>query len=237
MADDLNTLFRRMSGKRGDDPGKGLDNNFAQLLQQMKGGGQAGGMPTVLRDLLGNFEGSEDHLRGQMQTMAPFLASMLYQSKGYKALSDFNQFDPMAAYGAGAGKIGSGVQQATQQGQQQLARAGLGRSAAMGAVARQATQAGAGQQANLFSQLYQQSQATRAAQARQLFDMDRSISGLALGSIPNPRIKQKSGLGAAIAGFAGNALGMLGGGLLAGHLGRRSRQQQQRTGPYMGQGT
>lgn len=228
---------RQQAGDVGNK--ESLDNNYLQLLGLMKGGAGGGGIQDAYKDVLGNFLGNEQHLRSTMQTMGPFIASMLFQSDPYKRLQDVDSLDTtMQQYGPLAGKIGAAQAQGLQRAGTQAARSGLGRGAAMAGIQSQAQLGAAGQQADLFTQLQQQSMQNRVQNLRYAHQADQDIARLALGVQPAPRIKQKDSnllgpiagaLGTAVGGFLG-PLGAAAGGMVGGgatkYLGGRGFYEQ-----------
>lgn len=187
-------------------------------------GSPTGGPQNLLPSILAQSKaGSPEQLNQWMRNMAPFIASSLFRSPGYNFLQDPSNWDQsMQAYGAGAGMLAQGARQAQTQGQNQLARMGLGRSGAQAALANQTTQALAGQQSNLFTNLFQQSIQNKLSGAQRAFDLDQAIIRLALGSLPAPFREdpsQQSGVGGLIAQTLGSAAGMGLGALVGGPAG------------------
>lgn len=195
-----------------------FDDSWLPLLQQLQGGA---GPASLFPALLQNFKGDEDDLQRWQRIAAPFMAASLFRSPAYQKLSNFEGLDrTMQSFGAGAGQIGAGAQQGIQQGQNQLARAGLGRSGAMAGMAQQGVQQAGAQQGNLWTQLFQQAQQNRINNAATAFDMDNNITRLALGMQPAPRMKQDDGgLWGQIAGSLGSGIGGLIGSLIPGGTG------------------
>jgi hypothetical protein len=147
-----------------------------------------------------------------MQNFAPFIASSLYGSKGYQFLQDPNNWDQsMQAYGSGAGMLARQSQRSLGQTREQLARMGLGRSGAMAAAGQQSAMGLADQQANLFTQLQQQSVQNRLMGAQRATNAEQEIARLALAMTPQPRVTPQKHdlLGGGIAQGLGTAIGML----------------------------
>lgn len=177
-----------------------------------------GGKPSsILPTFFGSIPG-ETHQRAVREwfsDMSPALALSLFNSPSYGFLQDRGNWDDsMGAYGAGAGILGEQAARGESQGQQQLSRMGLGRSGARAALSGQTAQALGSQQANLFSNLYQQSIANRLTGAQRAFDLDRAIMGMALGMPMSQRTEDD---GSGIKAMAANALGQ-GAGQLLGSL-------------------
>lgn len=170
-------------------------------------------------EIMSRFPAGEGrHMQQWFKEAAPMLSTSLFGSSSYKFMQDQGNWDQsMQAYGAGAGMLGQAAKRGLGQGQNQLARMGLGRSGAQAALANQTQQALGGQQANMFTNLFQQSVQNRLQGAQQAFDLDRSIMQMAMGSTQMPPARQKSpGLGGAIGSAAGSAVGMGLGSLFAG---------------------
>lgn len=148
--------------------------------------------------------------------MAPQLAASLGGMPATDFLMDFrNVQNPMQAFGQGAGMIGQGAQRALQQSQQELGRAGLGRSGAMAGLSQRAAQGAATQQAGLFTDLYQATQQRQMESALRAFDLQRQIAQMALGQSMLPRDAGDGGGGGTASMIAGGvgAAGQLMGGL------------------------
>lgn len=192
-------------------------------------GDQTEGPGALYSGFLQNYVGTPDQVDIALRRMAPFTAMSLGNTAAMRHMQNFQNFDyvqpqeVMQGYGAAAGGLASAGGQAVQMGQQNLARAGLGRSAAMGAMAGQVASNVGGQQADLYTRMYQQALQQRmmntqlqAQFAGQSFDMQRQMAQLALGMTPEPRTQQKDSLWGPIAQVGGSALGkfleMLGGG-------------------------
>lgn len=175
--------------------------------------GEGRGPSSVFGNLLANFRGGMD-MSSFLDWAGPWLATTLYDSPGYRFSQDPANWDKtMQSYGMGAGMIGEGARQGLTQGQQQLARSGLGRSGAMAALASEAQSRAATGQANLWTQLQQQSVQNKLAAARQAYDLDRDIMGLALGVRPYPRYLLEheqggGGIGRSIGTIAGTLAGI-----------------------------
>lgn len=220
-------------GKSDDDPPQALTR--APDFGRVSSGLGAGQDPSqLLQDYLAQTTTKGRSTLGQLGRLAPFITTGLTNVPAFGALQDFENLEnPMQAFGAGAGMIGQGGAQALQRGQNQLARAGLGRSSAMAGLANRTASGVANQQAGLFTNLYQASQARRAANAQRAFDLHRQIAQMALGQTltprdaqfgnPNPGVSSGSAiLSGGLAGLgAGAPLGPIGAGVggLLGALG------------------
>lgn len=206
------------------------DDSWAQLLAGMQAGE---GTTDVLQRILTNFKGKPGNLEDFLRQAGPFLGAAqvnkLGQSPGLKFMEDQSNWDmgALGAYGQGAGMIGRGARQSIDAGNQQLAAAGLGRSAARGSQTAALRQQAYGQQAGLWSDTYQQAQRNRMASANNLFDAHRVLAQLAMGQVPTPRnVDSGAGanslqdsLGALASGVgAGAAIGGPIGGLVGGAL-------------------
>jgi hypothetical protein len=198
------------------------DDSYLRLLQGLQGGQD----PTqLLQNALAEFKGSPQDLSDFMSNAAPFMASGLSNVPGFQHGQDFmNVENPMQAFGQGAGMIGQGAAQGLQGAQNQLGRAGLGRSSAMAGLAGRATQQASTQQAGLFTDLFQQTQARQTSNARSAFDQQRQIAQLALGQNMAPRANPDGGgpsqAGAALGGaMSGAGAGFAIGGPLGAGIG------------------
>lgn len=189
-----------------------------KILKDFLGGQKGmGGQADLFADILGGFKGGPGELEGFMERAAPFLAQSLRGGAGAQYMLDPSNWDmgAMGAYGPGAGQIGLGGAQAQRAGQGALARMGLGRSGASAALAQQALQQTTGQQAGLFSNLFQRAQQNRMMNAQNAYGINRDIAQLALGQTPTPRMsgggpsQGAAGLSGALAGVG--ALAPLGG--------------------------
>jgi hypothetical protein len=203
------------------------DDSYLRLLEGLRRGE---GPTEQLRGMLERFQGSPGDLEDYLKRAAPFIAGGLGGTEPFGYLQDFrNVENPLQAYGRGAGMIGQGAAQGLAGAQNQLARAGLGRSAAMSGLASRAASGASAQQASLYTDLYQATQARQAANAQRAFDLHRQVAQMALGQSMTPRVEGGGGgpsqlsstigggLSGAGAGFAiGGPPGAVIGGLLGG---------------------
>lgn len=179
--------------------------------------GTAGGLGMILDQLsrLSTQGMGMDQATDFMQLSAPFLAGQLGNTRAFQETQNFgNVGDMTQQFGVGAGQLGQAGSQASAAMNQGYAQSGLGRSSGLaGGQAGIQAQVG-GQQANLFSDLYQRQIQNRQNFANNALDANRMLSSLALGHNPAPRVKQPEAdyLSAGI-GAAGSALGGFLGGL------------------------
>lgn len=184
--------------------------SWDQLLKALEPVGKGSGVASAYLNALQNFRGTPQYLESFLQQASPFFASTLATSPAFKDLQDYQSRSNaiMQQFGPAAGKIGAAQTQAVRQGTQQLGRMGLGQSGARSALAGQAALTAGGQQADLFTNLYQGSVQARQQMAQQAFDAQRMVATLALGQSPVPRVTQKSSTPwGAIGGAAGALLG------------------------------
>lgn len=208
------------------------DDSWKQLLGGMQGGQDAS---TTLTNILASFKGRPGALEDFMQQAAPFIqasqANALKQTDAFKYINDPTNWDKgaMAGYGTGAGQIAQGTQSAINQGQQQLASSGLGRSSASAALMGNLRSQGSAQTADLWSRSFQQAQQNKMSGAMQAMDTHRTLAQMALGMAPTPRVQDEGGstMGGIMSGVGagaavGSALGPIGagvGGVLGGVAG------------------
>ena len=172
-------------------PGAAPGSGTGPLGEHFLPGFESGGGPTqIYEDLLKNYSGKWEWLQHLQEAGGPFIAASLGKMPSAEFQMDFmNMENPMQAFGQGAGMIGTGAAQGLQAGQNQMARAGLGRSASMSGMAQRATQGAANQQAGLFTNLYQATQQRQSQNARNAFDLQRQIAQMALGGAARIQVR------------------------------------------------
>lgn len=183
------------------------DDSYKPLLESM-GGPMAEGAGGSLQKILSSFKGSPKHLQDFLQIAAPFIAGGMQNTQAFQDLQNYRQFsDVTQGYGAGAGRIGQAGRQAMTGAGNTLARSGLGRSSALAGIGADISQRVGSDQANLWTQLYQNQLQNRAAMASNALDAHRMITTLALGHNPAPRMKEPKPdyVGQAIGGVAQGA--------------------------------
>lgn len=192
------------------------DPNFAGLLQNLEGGSSA---EDTLTNILKNFQGNQTDLEEFMRRAGPFMfgaeARRLRNSDAMKYMDNQANWDQgaMGAYGAGAGAIAKQGRRATDMAQARLSASGLGRGSARAALQQQGLQNAAGQQAQLWSQTFQQAQQNRWNSAAGVLDAHRMLSQMALGQQITPRVPEENNSmaqAAAIGGGVGNLMMGLG---------------------------
>lgn len=202
-----------------------------KILSEGLGAGR--GVDQILGDVLKGFKGKPGNLEDFLKQASPFLgagaAGQIKGTAGFKHLDDPANWDmgALASFQPAAGAMARGSAQGLQAGTNQLAAAGLGRSGARASLRQQAAQNLAGQQGDLWSRVFQQSQQNRMQSALNNIDAHRTVAQIALGMAPTPRTTEQgqggggdwlSGLlGAAgafggLAGGIGSLVGALGGG-------------------------
>lgn len=212
----------RPSGKVGPgDTGEGLGEQYpdtwGQLIKQYKEKG--GGIEQFFQDILLNFRGGQDR-SDFMKFAGPDIAALLFQSKPYQALQDFENLDKtLSQYGSFAGQIEQGAQRGVEAGSQALGRAGLSRSGAIAGLAAGAAQQAGGQRADLKSRLTQQHYMNRANFAQRALDNQRQVTQLALGMQPSPRDGGEQFDWGSLASLGGTLVGTLIGGPPGGMIG------------------
>lgn len=186
-------------------------------------GNQTEGPGGFYANLLSNFQGRPEDMEVALQRSKPFVAGSLGNTGAFRDLQNYaaraqslpQASEIMQAYGSQAGQQAAAAGRAGSQSRGMLARSGLGNSAAMASLAGQQQQALAGDQASLFTKMYQASLAQRMQNAQmqqewmsQAFNAHRAIASMALGSAPIPREPaEKTNLWGPIAQMAGQAIG------------------------------
>ncbi len=191
------------------------DDTLGQVSGQLQkgdveeGGGAAGSLAALLKNYLGDAKSLQDWVG----RLSPFIASSLAGTPAFKALQDFaSNSDLVSSFGSIAGQTAKGVTEGKMRGEQQLAEAGLGRSAARSSLASGAAISGGAADSDTFSRLYQAQQQQRQQFATQAFDAHRMIGQIALGSNPAPQQGSSNPwipLAGAGIGAAGNILAAL----------------------------
>lgn len=197
------------------------DPNMQRALEQMDP--EATGPAGYYRELLATHQGGWAEMQEALKRNAAFVPATLTGTQGYKDINDYHktldtlpqQKDIMAAYGSKASSMAQNAGRSLQRSKGMMQRSGLGNSAAMAAIANQHSQGLAGNQADLYSQMYQASLSQRMTNAQlqqqwagRAYDVNRDIASMALGSAPAPREPaQKTNLWGQIAQTAGSAIG------------------------------
>ena len=181
------------------------------IVRTSVGGG--GDFQSIINDLLQGYQGDFGQLQQALQTFGPNIATSLMRSPAFQFLQNPENWDSsMGTYGMGAGMIGQAGQRNQAAGAEGLARMGLGRSGAMATLGQRSASDVATQQANLFSQLREQSVQNRLAGAERATNAEQNIARMALSLTPAPRVqpeKGDNGLGGIIGQGLGTAIGML----------------------------
>ena len=199
------------TGQSGMVAGHGeYRDSYQQLLDSLNQGDDG---QNALQRLLGNFQGSQEDLRGFMETPA-FRQIMAYSTKGSDAYKQFASLeDPtLQSMNVGLGQISQAGARGIQDAMGALNASGMGRNA--GAVAAAKSGIGmdvAGKQASYQAAMQQAAYQNQVAKLGTLMDLEQQMAQLALGYNPQPR--QPSGkastgdwlaLAGSVAGAAAN---------------------------------
>lgn len=181
---------------------------YGKLDQSLQGIQETGGVGAFYRDLLHNFQGRPETMRDFLQKNPDLVAANLAGSQGYNELMTMAPDPTMNQYGVMSGQVATAAQTGATRAQQTMARSGLGRSAAMANIARQASQQVGSERSAIHMRLTQQAYQNNLALAQQRFDANRQVAQLALGAAPTPRApEQKANPMEQMAPMLGQALG------------------------------
>lgn len=184
--------------------------SYQQLLDALNRGDDG---QNALQRILGNFRGSQEDLRGFMETPA-FRQIMAYSTKNSDAYRSFAALeDPtLQSMNVGLGQISQAGARGIQDAMGALNASGMGRNAGAVAAARSGIgMEAAGKQASYQSAMQQAAYQNQVAKLGTLMDLEQQMAQLALGYNPQPR--QPSGkastgdwlaLAGSVAGAAAN---------------------------------